>query len=68
MLSYFINKSHRHSDDYLYVKKNYKHIEIEPICCFQPKHEKQAVMDVAYCNLLKGSKAKVGFVDVAMVQ
>lgn len=38
------------------------------MCCFEPKLEKQAVMDVAYCNLLKGSLAKVGFVDVGMVQ
>lgn len=34
------------------------------MCCFEPKQEEQAVMDVAYCNLLKGSIAKVGFVDV----
>lgn len=41
---------------------------VKPMCCFEPKLEKQAVMDVAYCNLLKGSLAKVGFVDVGMVQ
>lgn len=38
------------------------------MCCFEAKQEKQAVMDVAYCNLLKGSIAKVGFVDMGMVQ
>lgn len=29
------------------------------MCCFEPKQEKQAVMDVAYCNLLKGSIGRV---------
>lgn len=45
-----------------------KHIYSEPMCCFEANQVKQAVMDVAYCNLLKGSIAKVGFVDMGMVQ
>lgn len=37
------------------------------MCCFELKQLKQAVMDVAYRNVLKGSIAEVGFVDMGTV-